>query len=163
MAIGDISSLIDSKKMKPIRTDNLILEGYLLMWKNAMIDVDNISMVTASDLPVPAFPGFSLLTFLAGVALYLGFGEESIGVLLLLAGAGWFGLWCYQAYSVAGHKCLNLFLNSGYTYSIIFNNDAFLEEVLTTLIMVFKEGINENTLYTFNIGNCTINGSLVRN
>ena len=160
MITGDVSSLIDSKKVKPIRTENFVLEGYLLMWKDVMIDVDNISMVTASDLPAPPLPVYSILTFVAGCILAT-LGEEAISTVLVLVGMIWFGIWLYQVYNIRGHKCLNFFLNSGYTYSIVFTNDAFLEEVLTTLVMIFKEGINEETLCTFNIEKCSINGAIV--
>ena len=166
--MSSVSSLIDSKKVKKVETTDFRLEGYLLKWKDVMIQVNNVSMITASDLPVPPFPfwslggpAFGILLGMFGQSIYED-GIVTLGICVGIVSVGFLLYWIYEATSAQEHKCLNIFMNSGYTYSIVFKNNEFLGEVLSLLEKIFISEIDERTNYYFNIQECKIeNGSLV--
>ena len=72
----------------------------------------------------------------------------------------------YSEYEQAkSHKYLNILLNSGFSYSILFSNEDFLDEVMRVFANIFEDGVGANTNYYIDIKNSTIsNGSsVVRN
>ena len=73
--------------------------------------------------------------------------------------------WYSEYEEVKSHKYLNILLNSGFTYSILFSNEAFLDEVMHVFANIFEDGAKANTNYYIDIKNSTISNdaSVVRN
>ena len=171
--MSDTSSLIERDKVKTIRVAGFQLQGYLLKMWDVIIKVDNISMVTASKLPMPAFPTSSIFCFLGGMIVwafqemqgrYYGTSMLSyVAFALFLAGVWKIVIWVREILDRSGCKNLNIFMNSGYTYSIVFKSESFLRNVLDTLEKLFERGIDENTSYFFNIQDCRIEGGSIVN
>lgn len=153
----NFSSGIGLAKEKTVETDNLRIEGQLLEWKGVIIQVSNISLITTANLNSTKFPLWTLLAIIIGIALFQF--EGLVGLVLIAIAGVVIYLWYADVQRAQNHKYLNILLNSGYTYSILFKNDSFLEEVLKVFSNIFADGSYAKTNYYIDISNCTIKNS----
>ena len=74
---------------KTIETPTLLIKKNIMAWDNTMIQLSNISYVSASDVARLSLPIWALLLVLAGIALI---GKSTLlGIVLIAAG----GIWIY--------------------------------------------------------------------
>lgn len=149
------SGLLNSDKEKFIKTPNLRISGHLLQWEDVVIQTSNITLISTAKVQPPSFPIW------AAVVAYLGFSLMFvvwyIGVILLMAGAFAIYLWYQDRQKKKDLRVLSIQLNSGRTFSLIFQEEAFLQEVMKVFVNLFEDGgAMGNTSITVDIAHCTI-------
>lgn len=147
-----------NSKENNIVTEQLEIQGNLLRWEGTIIQISNISLITTSNLSTPRFPLWSLLLALAGI---VAIAEESLllGLFLIVVTSAIGYLW-YSDYQYAkSGKFLNLLLNSGHTYSIVFHDKKFLRKVLGVFSSIMIDGSNPAVNYNIDLNNCVIDRS----
>lgn len=141
---------------KTIETDILNVRGNLISWKDTFIQISSISMISTTDVDKNSFPILSIVMGLIG--LFVMKTSVLIGLLLL----AFCGLWIYKWYSDTEHlkklKKLNIVLNSGGTYTLVFNDKLFLDQVVSILENILSTS-DKNSNITFNIKDNTFEGN----
>ena len=150
-----------NQQAKTVKTNSMTVEGHLLKWYNVTIQISNISAITAWEIqPGPSL--IAVLILMLGGALILAgilamVMQEITGFWAIVAGV----VLLYISMMIKKPKsktALNIYLNSGNVYSILFDDDAFMRKVLNTFSEIFRDDAVSGT-YTFNIKDCTIDHS----
>ena len=152
-------------KEKTIEVDEFTIKGHLLRWKDVVIQISNISLVTAVDVvpPEEVSPGtalrqlcgalialagmLSLLMGLLGAAIGAMRGDDAgtflgLGVILSIAGIAMIA-YRGQVSTPPTKRYLDIYLNSGNRYSLLFEDNAFRRKVLNFFSMIFQDGATE--------------------
>ena len=163
MSSGNLgNTLMGNPKEKTVKTEKLLIQGHLLRWEDVVIQISNISLITSSDVITAQFPTWAGIMAVVGLALlglvwYLGL------ILIAIAGFAIFS-WYSSVQEAKNRKYLNILLNSGQTYSIMFQSKHFLNDVLQVFANIFEEGSAGGTNYYINIKDSKIdhNSSIIR-
>ncbi len=144
------------KKEKCIETTNLTIKGNLVTWKGTMIQLDNISCISTENMAEKAFPFISLLPLIIGILLH-----EYVVVMLLLIAASlaWIYLWGKKNDDLQSMKLLNILLNSGDTFQLVFTDLSFLDKVEKVFETILIDGNSKNQDISIDIKGCTISGN----
>lgn len=152
--------LMGNKKEKTVQTRNLFIQGHLLQWEGVIIQISNISLITSSNMNRPIFPIWAGIMAIIGLSLlklvwYVGL------IALAIGGVGIY-FWYSEVERVKNNKYLNILLNSGFTYSILFTNEDFLQNVMQVFANIFEDAAEDHANYYIDIKNSTIsNGASV--
>lgn len=159
-----------NKNSRTVETADFIVEGHLLKWNNVAIQIDNVSMISSENPPLPVLPAWTLWATILGL-LALIFGGSSysysmtiiqqVGLIAFVIGLCVFGMWMTQVKTLSKHKYLHILLNCGITYSIEFVDVDYLEKVLAAFEDIFKKGTDDTTYYYFDLKHSYITGSQV--
>lgn len=140
---------------KVIETPSLRIRKNIMMWEDTMIQLSNVSYLSANNIAATVFPVWAAVMILAGLLLI----SQSALVALVLIGLG--GLWIYLWYQGNEKRkqgaILTIRMNSGHTFQFTFNNKAFLLEVLKVLENIIVDGTDSQV--SINISNSTISGN----
>lgn len=141
-----------NKNTKTIETDCFNIKGNLISWKDTIIQISNITMISASIDKQP-FPWLSILFLLGGFALinlntYLASALIVISITII-------ALWYKKSQKLKSQKKLNFMLNSGIIYTILFYDIKFSKKVLEVLTDILITS-SRNEYYTINVKNNTI-------
>lgn len=148
------TNLLGNRKEKTVETRNLQIKGHLLQWEDVAIQISNISLVTSSDVQPSQFPvGVVVLIVLAFALIFF---NVIFGLILLALAVLVCYLWYRENEKKKKLKFLHLQLNSGTTFSILFQSKEFLNEVLTVFSNIFEDGGKVSSEYYFDLKNCTI-------
>lgn len=155
-----------------IKTDELVIEGHLLRWENVTVQISNISSVTAWKVkPPPRWVNllFSIIFAATGIMLLLADYENNshhsyyyssnpeftiigqIGIGLLVVGVIYLIIWLVGQGEPQNQEYLNICMNSGIVYSILFKDKEFAQEVLQLFAGIFKDGGNVGDNYYINM------------
>lgn len=137
-----------------IETDYFSIKGNLFLCGNTLIPLNNISMISSKNLNVPVFPSWSAGLILIGL-IFFGF-SKLISVLAILAGAFWIFYWYNRVSQIKKQRKLNIKLNSGDSFSLIFYDKEFLNKVISVLTEILISPKSEKNI-TFNIKENTFN------
>ena len=145
-----------SQSTKTVKVGSFQVKGHLLKWKdaeNVVIHIGNISYITAADVqppvsPLKTFIALYAILFLIGgfLAVILGMALEQgtlLSVGLIIAGIGAAGVYYIrkQPENTEKKRCLNIHMNSGNTFSIVFNDATSLDnKVLPAFEDIFEKG-----------------------
>lgn len=154
--------LFSSKKEKVIETNELQVRGHLLRWKDVVIQISSISQIAIGNYPKPPFPLWSVAAILIGM-FFLSI-NIFIGLIGVLLGCVVIAVWYDSWWSKKDYKFLHLFLNSGTSFSILFDEEPFLRKVLDVFANIFEDvEKNVNNNLTIDIKNCTVkdNGTFI--
>ena len=148
------NSLGTNRNEKRVNTPSLSIVGRLLRWEDTIIQIDNISLISTADFQQTSFPLWSLVLILIGLLLI----RYSVFVgLICLAGGGlaiWF--WNAEVQKTQSYKYLNIQLNSGRVFSLLFESDVFLKQVLDVFANIFEDNdLTDKNIY-IDIRNCRI-------
>lgn len=162
-------SIQDNRNIKTVQTGNLQIEGHLMKWQDVVIQISNVSMITAAKLPFPQFPVWTILAFGFGAgADFLAIQSRSvderlmsIGMLFFLLGIVGIIRWLIDCLKTIGHKYLQILLNSGYVYALYVPDQQFLQRILRVLENIFRDGAKADNNVQINIANSTITGSSI--
>lgn len=157
------SGLLGNQREKTVKTSNLTVQGHLLRWSDTVLQISNISLITFGNMETPAFPTIGVvLTLLGLLGMSMGSAISLIGLVALCFGGFLFYRWYVAWQKSTQCKYLHILTNSGYTYSILFENEAFLRQVLEVFANIFKDGAQEGTNYFIDINNSRI-GNVIQN
>ena len=145
------SLLSGDNKEKTVEIGSFRIEGHLLKWEDVVIQISNVSLVTSADQSPPPLKNLALCALLCLAGLFIMSVDAGlltvIGLAVIVAGAYGCYLW-YQAWTKSkGQKFLHIHLNSGYTYSILFEKEAFMREVLQVFANIFEAGSEAKANY----------------
>lgn len=122
-------------KNREIETDYLKIHGNCMEFKNTVIQLNNISLLSTEEVSLPAFPTAALVAALAGIVLmileisalfWVGFAcLASAGILTYL--------WVKENQRLASMKKLLIITNSGNHFNIVFQDKPFLDRVVQVL------------------------------
>ena len=120
---------------REINTDSLKIYGNCLEFKDTVIQLSNISLVTNNPLTHPNFPLWTIAALLLGFAcLFVDAGAvKFLGVVLFCVGGFFIYIWDQQVERDKQLKKLVIATNSGQIFSILFKQGEFLDAVIDTL------------------------------
>lgn len=147
-----------------IKTTQFQITGNLLQWDGVAIQISNISDFHAARVKRAMFPWWALALFAA--AVYMGINRlGTIPIRLALGIPALLGLiwWGSTNERRSMQRILHIRLNSGGTYSILFESPRFLNEAMGILTGILKDGTAGSNNYFFDLKNCQIdnNSSLI--
>lgn len=122
-------------KNREIETDYLKIHGNCMEFKNTVIQLNNISLLSTEEIALPAFPTVALVAALAGLVLL--FLEISslvwVGLACLVGSVASIYLWYKEIKRLASMKRLLIITNSGNHFNIVFQDKPFLDRVVQVL------------------------------
>lgn len=156
------NTLMGNPKEKTVNTEKLFIQGHLLRWEDVIIQISNISLITSANVTAPQFPLWALIMAVVGLVLLKPIWY--IGLILIAIAIFAFFAWYSSVQDAKNSKYLNILLNSGQTYLIMFQSKHFLNDVLQVFANIFEEGPSGNTNYYINIKDSKIdhNSSIIR-
>lgn len=123
-----------------IDTPSMYIRKNIMIWENNMIQLSNISCISASDVDDLPYPTWAAVIILVGLVMFKV--SALLAIVLLLAGAFVSFQWYTQNQKRKNEAILTIRMNSGSTFYILFNSKTFLQKVLTVL---------ENTIVNGNV------------
>ena len=120
--------------------------------KNTTIQLSNISLFSTADITPEKFPIFSIILILVGIILL----EDLTipGLILIILGGIWIYFWYSSVQKTKEMKRLTIITNSGNVFPIIFENQAFLSEVVTIMTDIIRDPAHTRNI-TINVKECT--------
>ena len=152
-------SILSNKKEKTVETKGLLVRGNQLQWDGVLIQISNISYITTSDMNAPAYPIWAVVVGMLGMAAISISDIWFIGLLLILVAMAASYLWYTKLRVAKEYKYLNIQLNSGRMYSILFKDGAFLNKVFRVFSNIFDEGQTSRINYYIDLKNCHIDNN----
>lgn len=145
-----------------IHTPSLFLEKNIMTWNNhTMIQLSNISYISAEKLPILQFPFMAAVLILGGLIMLMQGGALALSG-LLMGGLG--GVWVYFWYKENERRrngaILNIKMNSGSELNFEFASEKFLWEVAKRLQAIMINGGTSEKV-EINITNSVIRDSNV--
>lgn len=146
---------------KDIKTPSLLIKKNIMTWNDTMIQLSNVSLITAANIDSAPFPIWTALAILAGVAF---FGTSAtLGILLLALGGVTIYFWYTGNEKRKEGAILTIRMNSGHNLHFTFEDKKFLLRVVNVLENIIIDG-GSNSQVTIDIKNCEItNSSLFSN
>ena len=138
---------------KNIETPYLFIKKNIMTWNNTMIQLSNISLLTAADIDLLPFPILAVLLILGGFALFKSSVAQAI-LLLILSGI-WFYFWYIENEMRKEGAILTIRMNSGQNLHFSFEDKAFLLKVVGVLENIIIDG-GDNSQTTIDIKGCNI-------
>ena len=144
---------------RKIKTDELIIDGHLLKWKNVTVQISNISSITTWEIK-PRFPILSIILGIVGIVLLIlveydrsfrYMDLDAYGTAALVFAFIRFIIWLIAYLMSKNLQYLHIYMASGAVYSILFKNKEFAQEVLQLFARIFKDGGNVGDNYYINV------------
>lgn len=120
--------------------------------QNTTIQLSNISLFSTTDITPEKFPIFSIAFILLGLIL-LKFNIIPALIAITL-GAIWIHSWYSSVQKAKEMKRLTTITNSGNVFPIVFEDQAFLKEVVVILTDIIRDPAHARNI-TINIKECT--------
>lgn len=143
---------------KYIETPSLLIKNNIMTWDNTMIQLSNISYISAADIALIRFPGWLVAAFFAG--LFLLGKQVLLATLLITAGAVGLYFWYKENEKRRQGAILTIRMNSGHNLYFTFKEKEFLMRVIRVLEGIIVNG-GVNSPVSINIKGCTITNSNV--
>lgn len=145
------------KKEKNIITPQLMIAGNIMAWKDSVLQLSNVSSVSTVPLELMPFPTWVLLVFLAGIGAFVT--SWLAAVVFIAVAIGIIYYWYQKNENLKMQRNLIILMNSGITFSFLFNDQKFLNQVFGVLSSIIAEGGKEDRHVKININNSTISGN----
>lgn len=152
-------NFLGNKKDMTVETENLLVRGNQLQWDGVMIQISNISLITTSDMNAPVYPIWAAIVGIVGLFFVFNSDTWLLGLLLVLVGGAASYFWYTKFNASHRYKYLNIQLNSGRMFSILFNDEAFLKKVFHVLSNILDEGLSSEINYHIDLKNCQIDNN----
>lgn len=157
MKLPQLNAGLDMKQEKTIDTPQLLITGNIMVWKDSMLQLSNISSVSAVALqPVP-FPLWTLLVFLLGLFMFSV--KVILAIAMIIIAVFFIFLWAKNNSDISKQKKLIIRMNSGTVCSFLFNDKKFLDQVFNVLGAIISEAGKEERNIKIDINNSTISGN----
>lgn len=143
---------------KYIETPSLLIKNNIMTWDNTMIQLSNISYISAADIALIRFPRWIVIAILAGLFFL---GEQALlAFFLMTAGAVGMYFWYMENEKRKLGAILTIRMNSGHNLYFTFEDKEFLIRVINVLERIIING-GVNSPVSINIKGCTITNSNV--
>ncbi len=119
------------KANREIHVGALKIHGNSMEFGDTVVQLSSVSLVSTENVEHNAFPIWSLLLVLAGIALFSV--SFWIGILCVLGGGVVLYAWYKEVQRAKASKRLVIVTNAGKCFPIVFQDKDFLKEVLETL------------------------------
>lgn len=137
---------------KSIETPFLRIRENCLEIQNTTIQLSNISLFSTADVAPEKFPLISIPLIIGGIAFLV---IVPIPALIAIAFGGFLVyVWYSSVQKAKEMKRLTIITNSGNTFPIVFNNQAFLAEVVTLMTETIRDPSHARNI-TINVKDCT--------
>lgn len=150
------NSLGGNNKEKQVKTQRLSIVGHLLRWDDVVIQISNISLISTSNLQQTPMPFWAIILIIFGVVLlpiiwWASLLCLALGILVIWA-------WYKETKKTEKYKYLNIQLNSGRMFSLLFENQEFLNQVLDVFANIFEDDNSQaqNRDIRIDIQNCHV-------
>ncbi len=145
-----------------INTPVIFIEKNMMMWNNhTMIQLSNISYLSAEKLPPAIFPVWTVLTIFVGLIMMMfGEGMAAVGIMLWVFSGVYLYLWYKDAQKRENGAILHIKMNSGSVLNFEFDNKEFLWYVAEKIQNIMING-GTNEKVEINIVNSVIRDSSV--
>ncbi len=150
------NSLGGNNKEKQVKTQRLSIVGHLLRWDDVVIQISNISLISTSNLQQTPMPFWAIILIVFGVVLlpiiwWASLLCLALGILVIWA-------WYKETKKTEKYKYLNIQLNSGRMFSLLFENQEFLNQVLDVFANIFEDDNDQaqNRDIRIDIQNCHV-------
>lgn len=146
-----------NEKEKEIITPQLTIAGNIMAWKDSIIQLSNICSISTVPLGLTPFPIWTLLLFLIGIYIFnvswmIAIAIVAVVVIFILN-------WYQKNEKLKKQKNLIILMNSGITFSFLFNDQKFLNQVFGVLSSIIAKGDKETPHIKINITNSEISGN----
>lgn len=141
----------ENTSKKVIDTPELSVKDNLFIWNDTIVQIPNISLISASPMERSPFPGWTVIAIALGIYAF-----KLSGLLagfLIAAGLG--RLYYYN--KRMQEAIMTVQLNSGASLYIKFKDKKFLSRVTTALKYAISSG--KGAKLTVNMQSCTISGN----
>lgn len=150
----------DESAHREIETEFLKIHGNCMEFRNTIIQLSNVSLISSEEIASPKFPTWTILAIIAGLAMFAF--SSTMMTVLGIAVIAYAGIIIYQWHSRTEEtkeiKKLLIMTNSGNRFTIVFNNRAFLEHVIQVLTEVIANPDHTSDV-TINIKDNTFSDS----
>lgn len=147
----------NSKKDQQVVVPGITVDKNVIVYGNSFICVDNISLITISQ--IPSNRSWIAATIMGLLGMYLKSQYFDFGAYMLVIAIIWFIIVCI--YNSNRGENLAISLNSGNTLYFNCKDRSFLNKVVDTIIQSIK-GQNKAT-YSINFEKCKITGGVMNN
>ena len=138
---------------KFIETPSLLIKKNIITWDNTMIQMSNISYISAADIATIRFPILAALFILVG--FFLVESNAFLAFVPLAIGGVWLYFWYNENEKRKQGAILTIRMNSGHNLYFTFENKQFLLQVLQVMERIITDG-NDSSQVSINITDCTI-------
>ena len=146
------------KDEKSIKTTRFYIKGNIMTWDEHMLQLSNVSFISTSNVAALPFPVWTLVLLLGG--LFVIPVSLLAGLLSMLLGGVFIFLWYKQNQKRLSTTNLNIGMNSGSYFCISFTDKVFLENVLSVLENIIRDGGIGNNVISVDIKDCKIGGDV---
>ena len=152
-----MNNLLQESKDKFIKTMNLNITGNIMSWQDCLVQISNVSYITAKGVQQAPFPWISLLAIFIGIMFFRL--NVLIALIIVICSVGGIYLW-YKEYEERKNSiALNLMMNSGDRLVLIFNDRSFLAKVMDVLKKIITDGgIGKNNTISIDLSGCQFKG-----
>ena len=145
------------KNEKTINTPQLAISGNIMAWNDSVIQLSNVSSISTVPLALTPFPIWTLVLLFGGIYSFIlsiitGIVLIAIGIIAIIS-------WYQKNEDIKQQKNLIILMNSGITFSFLFRDKKFLNEVFGVLSSIIAEHGKEERHVKININNSTISGN----
>ena len=145
------------KNEKTINTPQLAITGNIMAWNDSVIQLSSISSISTVPLALTPFPMWTLLLFLGGLASFMT--SLIVAIVCIVIGVIVIISWYQKNEEIKLQKNLIILMNSGNTFSFLFKDKTFLNQVFGVLSTIIAENGKEERHVKINISNSTISGN----
>lgn len=147
---------------KNVQTPFLRIRGNCLEIQNTTIQLSNISLLSTAAVTPQKFPILSIVLIVLGLVLLENFG--GLAAVVILSGAAWLVYWYWSVEKVKELKRLTIVTNSGNVFPIVFDDEKFLDRVVTVMTDIIRDPVHARDI-TINVKECIFSddASVIRN
>lgn len=121
-----------------IETPSVYIRKNIMIWDNNMIQLSNISCISASGVDDLPFPVWVAVIILVGLVM---FAASAFAAIVLIAIGGYFAYeWYTNNKKRKKEAILTIRMNSGSNFFFLFNDKNFLHKVLNVLENIIVNG-----------------------
>lgn len=121
-----------------IETPSVYIRKNIMIWDNNMIQLSNISCISASGVNDLPFPVWAAIVMLVGLVM---FAMSPFVAIVLIAVGGFFAFQWYSKNEKRKEEAiLTIRMNSGSNFFFLFNDKNFLHKVLNVLENIIVNG-----------------------
>ena len=141
---------------RKVETKNLYIKDNIIRWSDTVLQISNVSMISTANVRGKPFPILAAVLVLLGVVIgsianqWGSSGSSGMGILITTGGIVWIVVWAIQNENAKTITALNISMNSGDVFTVIFHDKQFLQEVISRMTNLINKPAEERNL-TINI------------